>query len=100
MQGGESAGSSYLSLAIDGQPTFSDAKRDLRATGGVMSMGRGAAAARCRRYQLRRERTVMSPMKTAQRARSSPCKAFKQEPCKPPGGKIALSPTYLKNIST
>ena len=27
MQGGESAGSSYLSLAIDGQPTFSDAKR-------------------------------------------------------------------------
>ena len=77
MQGGESAGSSYLSLAIDGQPTFSDAKRDLRATGGVMSMGRGAAAARCRRYQLRRERTVMSPMKTAQRARSSPCKAFK-----------------------
>ena len=72
-----------------GHPRSLTPKGDLRATGGVMSMGRGAAAARCRRYQRRRERTVMSPMKTAQRARSSPIKSparpSTQEPFKPPG---------------
>ena len=61
-------------------------------------MGRGAAAARCRRYQRRRERTVMSPMLTAQRARSSPIKAFKARALQAAKGKIALSPTYLKYL--
>ena len=99
VQGGKGAGSSYLSSAIAPAPHSQTPKGALRATGGVMSMGREEASGRCRRYQRRRERTVMSPMKTARRARSWPIKGLAGHSSKRDKGKITPTLTYFLNLN-
>ena len=102
MRAGEGAGRAYLSSPIDGQPTFSDAKRGPARDGRGDEYGQrggcGAVPAVPAAPREDRHEPDADGAKSAVIADKEPCKAFNARALQAAKGKIALSPTYLKYL--
>ena len=103
MRAGEGAGRAYLSSPIDGQPTFSDAKRGPARDGRGDEYGQrggcGAVPAVPAAPREDRHEPDEDGAKSAVIADKEPCKAFKTRALQAAKGKIALTPTYLKYLN-
>ena len=103
MRAGEGAGRAYLSSPIDGQPTFSDAKRGPARDGRGDEYGQrggcGAVPAVPAAPREDRHEPDEDGAKSEVIADKEPCKAFNTRALEAAKGKIALTPTYLKYLN-
>ena len=103
VRAGEGAGRAYLSSPIDGQPTFSDAKRGPARDGRGDEYGQrggcGAVPAVPAAPREDRHEPDEDGAKSEVIADKEPCKAFNTRALEAAKGKIALTPTYLKYLN-